>query len=88
MIWCYRLILIDPCLLLGGPSYGLKMDGFDTSERRGLLLWFYDPFMIGNELNTFGLTMDVILGLFWTKTMTLERLGSRLDGGLGLGPYL
>ena len=38
-----------------------------------------------NGLNTTELNMDVILGLFFTKTMALVGLGNGFDGGLGLG---
>ena len=44
--------------------------------------------MNGNGLNTTRLNMDVILGLFWTKTMALVGLGNRFDGGNVLGLYL
>ena len=63
-------MIIDLCLWLGGPSYDLRMDGCDTLERRGLLLWICDPCMNGNGLNTIELDIDVVLGLFWTKTTT------------------
>ena len=44
--------------------------------------------MNANGLNIIGLNLDVILRLFWTKTMALVGLGNGFDGGHGLGLYL
>ena len=51
-------------------------------------MWNCDPFMNGNELDTIGLNMDIILELFWTNTMALVGLSNGIDGGIGLGLYL